>query len=194
MSEANVSDDQGRELPLDDTTASEQTADDAVVDAAVSGVNDDQLAIDLQEANNRALRAQADLENFRKRSLREMEAQQRFASLPLISDLLPLMHNLDRAIEAAEQQEQSSALLEGVRMVSQQLLSVLEQHHCRQIEAAGTPFDPNLHEAIGKEPSLEHPDGTVTRVARIGYQLHDRVVRPSQVLISSGAPAEDGAG
>lgn len=76
-------------------------------------------------------------------------------------------------------------------MVSSQMLAVLEQHGCRPIEAYGVAFDPNLHEAVGKEPSAEFAEGIVTRVIRGGYQLHDRVVRPPQVLISAGPPAHD---
>ena len=147
------------------------------------------LPEELTRANERALRAQAELENFRKRVRREMDEERRYARVPLISELLPVMDNLDRALEAAEHSEGDSALLEGVKMVRTQLLGVLEQSHCRAIDAVGTPFDPHLQEAIGQEPSDEHDLGVVTRVVRIGYQLHDRVVRPSQVLVSSG-PAQ----
>ncbi len=144
---------------------------------------------ELEQAREQLLRTQAELENFRKRARRELEQERRYALLPLISELLPVLDNLARAVEAAEQSDDATGLLEGVKMVSSQLQAALEKHHCRPIEAAGAPFDPNLHEAIGEEPSDEQPSGTVTRVTRVGYQLHDRVVRPSQVLISAGAAA-----
>jgi len=150
--------------------------------------DDASLAVELQAANDRVLRAQAELENFRKRSRREQEDQRRYANLTLLGDLLPVLDNLNRALTAADQTDTASGLLEGVKMVSSQMLSVFEQHGCRPIEAHGVPFDPNLHEAIGKEPSLELAEGMVTRVTREGYQLHDRVVRPPQVLISGGPP------
>jgi molecular chaperone GrpE len=150
------------------------------------------LAIELAAANDRVLRSQAELENFRKRTRRELDDQRRFANLPLLGDLLPVLDNLDRAVEASEQSDSTSGLLTGVKMVSSQLLAVLLQHGCLPIEADGVAFDPNLHEAIGKEPSAETAEGTVTRVTRVGYQLHDRVVRPPQVLISSGPPAQAG--
>lgn len=149
------------------------------------------LAEELEAANNRVLRAQAELENFRKRTRRDLDDQRRYANLTLLGDLLPVLDNLDRAVGAAEQTDNTSGLLEGVKMVSMQMLAVLEQHGCRPIEAHGVPFDPNLHEAIGKEPSAELAEGVVTRVTRAGYQLHDRVVRPPQVLISAGPPAND---
>ncbi|MBC8871142.1 MAG: nucleotide exchange factor GrpE [Planctomycetes bacterium] len=148
----------------------------------------EKLQADLAAANDRALRAQAELDNFRKRSFRQMDEERKYACVLLLRDLLSVTDNLDRAIEAAEQNENSSSLLEGVKMVGQQLTGVLEQHHCRPINAKGEVFDPHLHEAIAQQPSAEHPAGSVIEVTQVGYQLHDRVVRPSQVLVSSGMP------
>ncbi len=141
---------------------------------------------ELREANERAVRAQAELDNFRKRSRRETEEERRYAALPLIRDLLSVMDNLDRALEAAEKSQQASGLVEGVKMVAIQFTTYLEQHGCRKIPAIGLPFDPHQHEAIAQEPSSELAAGYVTRIARNGYQLHDRVVRPAQVLVSTG--------
>lgn len=144
----------------------------------------------LTEADDRALRAQAELENFRKRTRREMEDQRRYAALPLLHDLLTVLDNLQRAIEASPPEDSKSSLLEGVKMVAAQLVDVLERHDCRQIESVGTMFDPNLHEALGQQPSDEHPSNTVLQEMQAGYLLHDRVIRPTRVFISSG-PAQD---
>jgi len=141
---------------------------------------------ELREANERALRAQAELDNFRKRARREAEEERRYAALPLIRDLLSVMDNLDRALEAAEKTQQGSGLVEGVKMVAIQFTTYLEQHGCRKIPAIGLAFNPHHHEAIAQEPSGEVAAGHVTRIARNGYQLHDRVVRPAQVLVSTG--------
>lgn len=146
------------------------------------------LQAKLAEANDRVLRAQAELENFRKRVYRQMDEERKYAGLPLLRDLLAVIDNMERAIEAAEQDENSSSLLEGVKMVAQQFSAVLEQHHCRKIDAKGETFDPHLHEALVQQPSEEHPAGCVIDVTQIGYQLHDRVVRPSQVFVSAGPP------
>ena len=78
-------------------------------------------------------------------------------------------------------------LFEGVKMVATQLENVLEQHGCKQIKAVAEPFDPNLHEAIGQEPSDEIPANYVSRQFQMGYQLHERVIRPSQVFVSTGS-------
>ena len=154
----------------------------------------DRLTEELQAANDRCVRAQADLENFRKRARREMDDERRYAPLPLLRDLLAVVDNLGRAVQAAEQQ-QDSGLVEGVQMVLSQFESILNQHHCQEIQAAGVPFDPNLHEAISQLPSDEYEAGIVAQVAIAGYQLHDRVIRPAQVIVSTGpaAPSTDDA-
>jgi molecular chaperone GrpE len=146
------------------------------------------LEEDLRAANDRFLRARAELENYRKRVQREMNEERRYAALPLIRDLLEVVDHLELAIEAANKNENASGLLEGVKMVAAQLQSLLGQHHCRPVEAEGRPFDPHFHQAVGHEPSRDEPAGQITRVARAGYQLHDRVIRPSQVYVSSGQP------
>jgi len=169
------------QLSLD--ASPEQRADAGAEDLGV-----DELQTELDQANNRVLRAQAELENFRKRARRDMEEQRQYANLPLIADLLPAIDNLERAIEAAEKDESASGLVEGVRMVSQHVLAILGQHSCIPVEAEGRPFDPNVHEAIAQEASDDIPSGMVTRIVRVGYQLHGRVVRPSQVMVSTGPP------
>jgi molecular chaperone GrpE len=147
------------------------------------------LRAEMQDANERVLRSQAEFENYRKRVQREMAEDRKYAALPLVLDMLAVADNLDRAIEAAEKDAAASGLLEGVRMVVGQFNAVLAQHHCTRIEGVGQPFDPHLHEALAQEPSTEYPAGTISRVIRYGYQLHDRVVRPTQVFVSSGPPA-----
>jgi len=151
----------------------------------------EKLRAELAAAKDGELRARAELENFRKRSTRELEERLRYANLPLVRDLLPVADNLDRAIDAAGQTAEAAALLEGVQMARLQFDEVLKRHHCTRIEALGQPFDPNVHHAILQQPSKEHPANTVLLVAQNGYQLHDRVVRPCQVIVSSGPPEQD---
>lgn len=165
----------------------------ATASAQAAGASAEELAKargELAEANDRVLRTQAELENYRKRARRELEDEKRYAALPLVRDLLHVLDNLERAIEASERNPNTGGLLEGVKMVAIQLHTYLEQHQCRRIPAVGMVFDPHQHEAIAQEPSTEVPAGSVTRVARHGYQLHERVVRPAQVLVSVGPPAQ----
>jgi molecular chaperone GrpE len=143
----------------------------------------EKLRADLAEANDRALRAHAELENYRKRVRRDMEEERKYADLPLLRDLLPVVDNLVRALEAGEKTHDAGKLLAGVRLVAQQLENVFSQHHCRRIEALGQHFDPHLHQAIAQQPS-DQPPGTVLVDAQPGYQLHERVLRPSQVIVS----------
>lgn len=163
--------------------------------AAETPINEEleQLRAELATAQDRYLRCEAELDNYRKRARRELDDQRRYAGLPLLRDLLPVLDNLDRAIQAAEKSQESGALLAGVKLVFQQFESVLELHHCRRIEALHTPFDPNLHQAILQQPSEAHPENTVIMVTQAGFQLHDRVVRPSQVIVSSLPPETVGS-
>lgn len=142
---------------------------------------------DLAEANQAKLRALAELENFRRRTQRQMEEDRRYALFPLVRDLLPVLDNLRRAVESAQTSQDASGLLAGVQLVYKQLQDVLQQRHCVEIKALGEAFDPNLHEAVGQTPTQEHPPGTILQVVQPGFRLHDRVVRPSWVVVA-GAP------
>ena len=173
-------------------TPSSTESDDAlegmaadVVAACDADAGTESAESQLVAARDRALRLQAELDNFRKRAARELNDERRYAALPLMRDLLPVLDNLDRAIEAAEQQHDVGSLLEGVKMVSQQLIAALKKHDCVPIEALNEAFDPHLHEAILQQPSEDHPANTVLMETETGYRLHDRVVRPSKVIVSS---------
>lgn len=168
-------------------TTRNDTGESAVDVAATDGP--ETLREELDAAKDRALRLQAELENYRKRVRREMDDERRYAQLPLLKELLPVIDNIGRALQAAEKKTDNSGLLEGVKLVAQQLDGVLARHHCKRIEALNQPFDPHLHEAILQQPSADHPAGTVLNVTQEGYQLHDRVVRPAQVIVSAAPPA-----
>jgi molecular chaperone GrpE len=145
------------------------------------------LEAKLKAAETEVLKSHAEVENFRKRLQRDAEQQLRYANVPLIRDLLDVIDNLKRAREAgANDTGNGSALLEGVQMVTQQLTNVLNKFACKPIESQGKPFDPNFHEAIAQMPSAEVPAGCVLQEVAVGYVLHDRVIRPSQVIVSTG--------
>ncbi|MFN0020097.1 MAG: nucleotide exchange factor GrpE [Pirellulaceae bacterium] len=167
-----------------DTTNTQESIDDQVF-APDASSDVAKLQQDLSEANEKFLRGQAELENYRKRVRREMEEERRYALLPFAKDLLTVVDNLERAIASGQE---GQGLLEGVKMVSAQLQNVLNQHQCVRIETVGQPFDPNVHQAIAQEASSEHPVGTVSREAQSGYKLFDRVIRPAQVFVFTGAP------
>jgi molecular chaperone GrpE len=141
----------------------------------------------LQEAEREILRVRAELENFRKRMQRETDQQLKYANVPLVRDLVDVVDNLKRAAEAANSDASNTeALRNGVELVTQQLLSVLTKYGCKPIDSVGTEFDPNVHEAIAQMPSEEFAAGMVAQEVALGYLLHDRVVRPSTVIVSTG--------
>lgn len=146
-----------------------------------------ELSEKLKAAETEVLKSHAEVENFRKRLQRDADQQLRYANLPLVRDILDVVDNLKRATEAASGESgNSAALLDGVKMVTQQLQNVLAKYACKPIESVGKPFDPNIHEAITQMPSDEVPAGSVLQEVAVGYLLHDRVVRPSQVIVSTG--------
>jgi len=173
--------------PMPDVEQSEAEVLDAAHGAGASS-----LEAELAAEREKNLRLRAELENVRSRTARELADQHRYAPLAVVRDLLPVLDNIDRALEAAAKSGEGGALADGFRMVRQQLVNVLEQHNAREIPAQGELFDPQYHAAILHQPSAEVPAGHVIMVAQPGYQMHQRVVRPSQVIVSSGPP-ESGA-
>jgi len=153
------------------------------------GQSPDDLKAAVEDANRRVLMAHAEMENLRKRMRRDYEDQLKYATMPLLKDLLPVLDNLQRAISAAGSNQAAAGLVEGVQMVVKQFEDTLQKHHCQPIPAEGELFDPNYHEAISQMPSEQYPEGVVAHQAVPGYQLHERVVRPSQVIVSTGSQA-----
>lgn len=146
----------------------------------------ERLRATAEQADKRVLMAQAEAENFRKRMRRDVEEQLRFAALPIVTDILGVRDNLLRALDAAQNATDSTGLQEGVAMVAKQLDNALAKYSIEEIPALGEVFDPNSHEAISQMPSDEYPAGNVMHVAQSGFRMHDRVIRPSQVIVSSG--------
>ena len=149
---------------------------------AVSEV--EQLRLELEEAKDRALRALADLENYRTRKNREVIEERKYASIDFMRELLPVWDNIGRALEAVSASHNLETLVEGVQMVHAQFLAVLKKHHCEKIEAMYQPFDPNFHASVAQIPSAEHPANTVIDEVQAGFRLFERVVRPSQVVLA----------
>jgi molecular chaperone GrpE len=132
-----------------------------------------------------AQRTRADFENYQKRVQRDQAQERRYAQAPLAEDLLSALDNLERATAAARQAGETGPLVQGVAMVQAQFLDVLRRHGVTRIEAQGQPFDPHLHQAVLQQPSAEHPPNTVVQVLEPGYLIHDRVLRPARVAVST---------
>ena len=174
----------------DQKTKSAEAAEDQTLEEALAAARasaPDQTD-ELTAQGERILRLQAEMQNLRNRTSREIADERKYAALPVLRDLLPVVDNIDRAIEAAEKAGEAENLLAGFRLVKQQLHSILNQHHGELIAAENEPFDPNFHQAILQQPSREVPEGNVMMVTQPGYKMHDRVIRPAQVIVSSGPP------
>lgn len=139
----------------------------------------------LQDAEERVLRAQAEIENVRKRGRREYEDLLRYGEMNLLRDILPVLDNIERAIEASESTTDVETLREGFRMTASQIEKLLESHGCETIKTENEVFDPTVHEAISQQPGNGADPGTVIGVTSRGYVLHDRVVRPAQVIVAA---------
>jgi len=159
-------------------------------DEAGSGRDDaEQLRRQLQDKTEEArkhyelyLRERADLENFKRRMQREKSEALRFASEPLVRDLLPVVDNLERAVEHAD--GDGNSVIEGVRLVLKSLQDTLERHGVTRIHAVGERFDPTHHEAMAQVESAEHEPNQVVDQHHSGYLLHDRLLRPALVTVS----------
>jgi len=149
---------------------------------------EDQLQAALSERDalmQKWLLAVADFDNYRRRVQKEAEQERRYAALPLARDLLPILDNLHRALEAARNGGDVNQLVQGVQMVSKQFDDVLAKHAVVPIAALDQPFDPNLHQAIQQVPAPGKPPLTVVAECERGYRMHERVVRPSTVIVSA---------
>ncbi len=151
----------------------------------------------LKETHERLLRMAAEFDNFKKRAAKEKEDVQRFGIERLLKDFLPVMDNLERALDHAEQHDPRQ-VIEGVRLVQKLFENTLAKHGVAGFSAVGKPFDPGLHEALMQQES-DAPAGTVVSEMAKGYKLNDRLVRPAAVVVAKprtapDAPPPSGAG
>lgn len=136
------------------------------------------------QAKDQLLRAMADMQNQRRRFQAERESFHKFAIEHLLRDLLPVLDNFERTIEAGRSGASLEALLEGVSAADRQFRSVLAARQFGKIPAEGEAFDPALHEAVATEVSEDVPEGTITQELQPGYRIEDIVVRPSKVKVA----------
>jgi molecular chaperone GrpE len=163
-------------LETDEVEAAEEAASPREGDelATVIAERDEYLAL--------AQRVQADFENYRKRALRDQERLVAHAHERLVKELLPILDDLERALEAAERHEEA-ALVEGVDLVQKSLRKALEKEGLAEIATDG-PFDPHVHEAMLTQPGNGAESGSVLEVIQRGYRLGDKVVRPARVIVA----------
>lgn len=171
------------------------------VDTADSGANASPATLEDQVANLRSesaanydkyLRAMAELENVKKRAVKERSELIKYGGENLARDLLEVVDNLERAIQAVpSEMGESAEFLKGVKMIFEQFTAVLERHSISGERSVGKPFDPQRHEAVASLPSAEHPEGTVVEEYRRAYYLRDKLLRPAQVVVAKPISSSD---
>jgi molecular chaperone GrpE len=158
---------------------------EAKIEAKITGLEKEK-----KDNWDRYLRAAADLENLRKRQRREIEDAKLESKGRVLKEMLPVVDNLERAIEHATAQAGTNPIVDGVQLVLRQFLTAFERLDVTPIEAGGQPFDPNLHEAISQMDS-DQPPGTVVQVLQRGYRSGDRLLRPALVVVAKAKAATE---
>jgi len=169
--------------------AADELADEALDTAGMAAeeLPDDVLAAALAEAARNLdgwQRTQADFANARKRFEKQRAEAYVNANADLVAKLLPLLDDFERALATVPPGEQEDPWLVGINLVYRKMIAVLEEMGVEPVPALGAPFDPNLHEALGQEPTDEYESGVVAREMRRGYRLGERVIRPSLVMVA----------
>jgi molecular chaperone GrpE len=145
------------------------------------------------ESYDRLLRVSAEFDNYKKRSSREMEEFRKFANQSLIKEMLSVVDNLELAMNSTSGQKAvNKDLLQGLEMTHKEILKVFEKFNVKPIDAKGQPFDPTFHEAVMQEETNDSPKNTVINELQRGYMIHDRLLRPSMVVVAK--PKENNEG
>lgn len=147
----------------------------------VATVDIDALEAEIERLRDQLLRCQAEFDNFRKRKRREEQQFSEQANVDLITQLLPVLDNFERAIEHIESSDDN--FVSGIMMIHKHFVSILEHNGLEPIESTRTPFDPNLHEAVSVESSSMYEDGTVIETLLAGYRFRGKLVRPAMVKV-----------
>jgi molecular chaperone GrpE len=141
-----------------------------------------------QENYDRLLRISAEFENYKKRSAREMEEFRKFSNQSLIREMLSVVDHLELAMNSTDGQKTiEKGLVEGLAMTHREILKVFEKFHVTPISAMGQTFDPTFHEAVMQEETDDFPENTVVKELQKGYLIHDRLLRPSMVVVAKSA-------
>ena len=185
--------DKGIELTPDQEVKTEPAGrPDSIIDKLQAQIADKDQ--ELAEIKDRYLRSLAENENARKRIRQQSEEMVRLQRENLLRELLPVVDNLERAVDAARDGGNGKPIVEGVEMVLRNMLDFLKTHGVIQLASVGQPFDPQRHEAVDQIESSDHPPNTVVNELHRGYQIGDRLLRPARVAVAKGARESPGGG
>jgi molecular chaperone GrpE len=172
------------ENPKNQASDQEPTSTGPVAEA----VDPDEWKNKAQQLQDQYTRLAADFDNFRKRSRDEQESLIKYGAQKSILELLPVLDNLERANTSLNENSDPKALYKSFSLMQKQLLDGLASIGVKQVPALGQPFDPQFHEAVNRMPSADYPENTIMYEAQSGYQLHDKLIRPAMVVVSTGTP------
>jgi molecular chaperone GrpE len=145
-----------------------------------------------KDSHDRFLRVSAEFENYKKRAAREMNDFRKFANESFAKAMLPVVDNLDRAMESSSDDDHSSSsVVEGVNMTLKEILKIFEQFSVKPFESLGKTFDPALHQAVMQKETNNHPEKTILNELEKGYMMHDRLLRPAMVVVSKKIDSEN---
>jgi|FaiFalFF_MnMetaG_3_1042247.scaffolds.fasta_scaffold02674_2 molecular chaperone GrpE len=186
MEERPVEMEEKNETAYSETTEAAATDETALDEQDIEAMRTRLQAMEreLEEQRNLYLRTLADFQNYRRRQQDEMERGRLRLLEALMEELLPILDNFERALQAAEATRELEPLLEGVRLTERQIKALLARYDIHPIEAVGQPFDPNLHEAIQRIETDEYEDGVIIDEVERGYRIGERVLRPSRVIVA----------
>ncbi|HIS54769.1 TPA: nucleotide exchange factor GrpE [Candidatus Galligastranaerophilus gallistercoris] len=152
---------------------------------------EDELKAEIEDINNKYLRLAADFDNYRKRQMQERENLIKYGAEDTLKKIIPVLDTFERAKKSIEKLEDINTVKESYEVCIKQLGDVLDKIGLKKIEAKGTEFDPNIHEAVMQTPSKDYPPHTIIDELQTGYMLHDRVLRPVMVNVATEAEAEN---
>lgn len=175
-----VQDEQAQE----EQAQSEETQQEEQDELALAYEKIAQLEAKLAETENRLLRLHADFDNYRRRVRLDMEAAEKYRAQSLVSDLLPILDNFERALQVQVEDEKAKSLLQGMEMVYRSLVEALKKEGVEVIESVGKPFDPHVHQAVMQVDDQNYEPNTVVEEFQKGYKLKDRVIRPAMVKVN----------
>jgi molecular chaperone GrpE len=187
INEENPAEESSEQAPQEVDEAAEKTTEEVEIDPWQA------LELEAAKWKDQAIRTAAELDNFRKRMSREKLDAVRYGNQSLLEELLPVLDNFDMGMQAAAQEE-GSMLFMGMQMIHKQLDEFLSSQNVEEIPTeVGGDFDPKVHEALGQEASDEIDEGKIIRVARKGYRIGERLLRPSNIIVAHNDEAGDAA-
>ncbi|WP_255639738.1 nucleotide exchange factor GrpE [Aquibacillus saliphilus] len=171
-----------QELVDENREETEETEEAEVIDTVNSEL--ESVKQEKEEVYQRMLRVQAEFDNFRKRTQREKEADRKYKSQSLATELLPVVDNFERALNTEVKDESTASFIEGVKMVYRQLTAALEKEGIEVVKTEGEVFDPQVHQAVMQVEDDQYESNVVVEELQKGYKLNDRVIRPAMVKVN----------